>query len=300
MGTAKSGLGRFAGDLLRPQVGEAEMVVGAARHDVDAALHQLIRHGGGVCLHLRGIGLEPRPQRLAEGDGLGGDDMHQGAALKAGEDGRVDLLRDVLVIAQDHAAARAAQRLVRGGRHDMRMGQGGGMDAARHQTRDMGHVDMQIGADFVRDGAERGPVPFAAIGGAARQDQLRLMLKRLGADVVHIQPLILLAHAVGDHVEPLARHVDGRAMGQVTAGIQVKAHEGVAGLQQRQEHSLVHLAAGVGLDVGEVAAEKLFRPLDRQRLGHVDELAAAVVALSGITFGIFVGQDRTLRLQYGQ
>jgi len=45
---------------------------------------------------------------------------------------------------------------------------------------------------------------------------------------------------------------------RVATGIQVEAHEGVAGLQQRQEHRLVHLAAGVRLDIGEVAAEQAF------------------------------------------
>jgi hypothetical protein len=36
------------------------------------------------------------------------------------------------------------------------------------------------------------------------------------------------------------------------------------GLQERQEHGLVHLRAGVRLDVGEVAAEQLLGALDRE------------------------------------
>ena len=64
----------------------------------------------GVLDHVLGVDLEVRPQRLAEGDRLGGDDMHQRAALQAGEDRRVDLLGDRLVVGEDHAAARAAQR----------------------------------------------------------------------------------------------------------------------------------------------------------------------------------------------
>ena len=53
------------------------------------------------------------------------------------------------------------------------------------------------------------------------------------------------------------------------------------------------------LHVGEVAAEQLLGALDRQRLGDVDELAAAVVALARIALGIFVGHDRALRLEHG-
>ena len=70
-------------------------------------------------------------------------------------------------------------------------------------------------------------------------------------DLVIVDELVVAAHAVGHDLEPLARHVDRRAVGQVPAGGEVEAHEGVAGLHQRQEHGLVHLAAGVRLHVGE-------------------------------------------------
>ena len=72
-------------------------------------------------------------------------------------------------------------------------------------------------------------------------------------DLVHVDELVLAAHGVVRDLEPLAGHVDGRAVGEMAAGREVEAHEGVAGLQQRQEHRLVHLAAGVRLHVGEVA-----------------------------------------------
>ena len=85
----------------------------------------------------------------------------------------------------------------------------------------------------------------------------------------------------------------------MAAGREVEAHEGVARLQQRQEHRLVRLAAGIRLHVGEAAAEQLLGALDRQRLGDVDELAAAVIAPARIALGVFVGQHRALRLEHG-
>ena len=88
-------------------------------------------------------------------------------------------------------------------------------------------------------------------------------------------------------------------MGQVPAGREVEAHEGVARLQQREEHRLVGLGAGMRLHVGEAAAEQLLRALDGQGLGHVHELAAAVVAAAGIALGVLVGQHRALRFQHG-
>ena len=53
------------------------------------------------------------------------------------------------------------------------------------------------------------------------------------------------------------------------------------------------------LHVGELAAEQLGHALDRQPLGDVDELAAAVIALARQAFGIFVGEHRALRFQHG-
>ena len=54
-----------------------------------------------------------------------------------------------------------------------------------------------------------------------------------------------------------------------------------------------------GLHVGEARAEELAGPLDRQRLGHVDELAAAVVAPARIALGVLVRHHRALRLEHG-
>ena len=208
--------------------------------------------------------------------------MHQRAALQAGEDRRIQLLGDRLVVAQDQAAARAAQRLVRGGGGDVGMRHRRGMDAAGDEAGEMRHVDQQIGADAVGDLAEALEVPGARIGRAAGDDQLRLHLLGLLGHLVHVDDLVLAPHRVVRRLEPFAGHVDGRAVGEMAAGGEVEAHEGVAGLQQRQKHRLVHLAAGVRLHVGEAGAEQFLGALDRQRLGDVDPFAAAVIALARI------------------
>ena len=181
----------------------------------------------------------------------------------------------------------------------MRVRQRRRMRAAGDQAGDMRHVDHQPGPDRIGDLAEPLPVPDPGIGGAAGQDQLGLVLMRQPLDLLHVEQVVVAAHAVGDHLEPFAGHVDRRAMGQVTARVEVEPHEGVARLQQRQEHRLVHLAAGIRLDVGEIAGKQLLRPLDGEFLGDVDELAAAIVALARIALGIFVGHDRALRLEHG-
>jgi hypothetical protein len=80
---------------------------------------------------------------------------------------------------------------------------------------------------------------------------------------------------------------------------EVEAHEHVARCHQGQEHCLVHLAARIRLDVGEGAGEQPFRPFDREALRHVDELAAAVVALARIALRVFVGENAGGSLQHG-
>src|SRR6185369_1536706 len=53
------------------------------------------------------------------------------------------------------------------------------------------------------------------------------------------------------------------------------------------------------LDVGELAAEQLLRPFDRQRLDRVGRSAALIVAAARIALGIFVGEHGALRLEHG-
>jgi hypothetical protein len=119
-----------------------------------------------------------------------------------------------------------------------------------------------------------------------------------GGDLVHVDAMVLPAHTIGHDLEPLAGHVDGRAVGQVAAGRQAEPHEGVAGLHEGHEGSLVGRAARVRLDVGEAALEDLLRPLDREGLHLVDVLAAAVVAIAGIALRVFVGQGRADRFEH--
>ena len=116
--------------------------------------------GLGVGDDLRGVGLVLRRRRLLERDRLGRDRVHQRAALHHREDGLVDGRR-VLGLAHDHAAARAAQHLVRGEGDDV---------GVRHRARDrlagdeadeVRGVDHEDRADLVGDRAERGEVDEA-------------------------------------------------------------------------------------------------------------------------------------------
>ena len=107
-------------------------------------------------------------------------------------------------------------------------------------------------------------------------------------------------HAVLHGVEQLAREIHLGAVRQVSAVIEAHAEYGVAGREQREVHGGIGLRAGVRLHVGVVGAEQLLRAIDRQLLGDVHKLAAAVVAAAGVALGVFVRQHRTLQRQHAR
>ena len=104
------------------------------------------------------------------------------------------------------------------------------MQAGGDKAGEMRHIDHEVGADAVGDLAERLEVPNARIAGAARDDDLRLMLLGERLDLLHVDAVVVLAHRVGHRLEPLARQVHGRAVRQMAAGGEIEAHEGVARL----------------------------------------------------------------------
>ena len=123
--------------------------------------------------------LERRLQRLAEGDRLRRDDVHERPALHAGEDGRVDLVGPLL-LAEDEAAARPAQRLVRGAGHEVGVRHRVGVELRRDQPGDVGHVDHEQRPDLLADLGELGEVEHPRVGAGPGDDQLRLVLAGLG------------------------------------------------------------------------------------------------------------------------
>ena len=159
-------------------------------------------------------------------------------------------------------------------------------------------VDEQQRAHLVGDFAHTFVVPFARIGRGAADDELRTVFQRLAFHVFVVDRAGLLVELVPDGVEIHARHVDRRAVRQVSAVRKIEPHEGVARFENGEEDRHVGLCARMGLHVGVLRAVETADALDGQRLDLVHDLAAAVVARSGIAFGVFVGQDRTHGLHH--
>ena len=299
MGAAQCLFGRVAFDAFGAQVDQHHMRIGAASDDIQTALHQLIGQRLRVLDHLCLIGLEFRAQRLAKGHGLARDHMHQRATLNTGEDGGIEFLRQILVIGQDHAAARAAQGFVGGRCGDMGMREGRGVEARRHQTREMRHIDQQIGTDAIGNLAHFREIDDAGDGGPTGDDHLGLVFGSKARDLVIVQQVVLTAHAILDGVEPFAGLVGLGPVSQVAARIQRHAKDRIAGLQQRLEHALIGLRTRIRLHVDIGTIEQLAGTLDGKVFGHVHMFAATVIAAAGIAFGVFVGHHAALGLHHG-
>src|SRR6185312_16279740 len=80
---------------------------------------------------------------------------------------------------------------------------------------------------------------------------------------------------------------------------EIESQHGVAGFAGGEVHRLVRWRARVRLHVRVFGAEQRLRARDRQAFDDVHVLAAAVVAASRVTFGVFVGEDGARRLEDG-
>ena len=80
----KRGLGVLPGDLLRAEIDQEQVAVGAARNDAQTTFLQHFGEDAGVFEYLLLVAAEVLPQGLAKRDGLRRDHVHQRAALQSG------------------------------------------------------------------------------------------------------------------------------------------------------------------------------------------------------------------------
>ncbi len=175
-------------------------------------------------------------------------------------------------------------------------GTGLGCRPGGDQPGEVRHVHEQEGADLVGDLAEPHEVELPRVRRPAGDDQLGLDPAGQPADLVHVDPVVLLGDLVRCHVVEQPGEVDPHAVREVPAVCQRQAQDRVARLDQRLHRRRVRLRAGVRLHVGESGAEQRLDPLDGESLDDVDVLAAAVVPPAGVALGVLVGQHAALRL----
>ena len=101
--------------------------------------------------------------------------MHQRAALCSREDRLVDRL-GIFFFAEDQAASRSAERLVRRAGYDVSVVYRILVETCRYQTCNVSHVNHEECTDFVCDLTEDIETDLSRISGCSANDQLRLVL----------------------------------------------------------------------------------------------------------------------------
>ncbi len=291
------------GSLPRPlgvaQVDLHQVRVGAAGEDVQAALLQRLGEHISVAADLRLVLAEGVGRRDLEAGRLRRDGVHERSALDAREDGAVDRPR-VLLPAEDEAAARPGEGLVCRRGDEVAMLDRVRVQPGGHEAREVRHVAQQQRADLVRDLAEPVGLDGTRVRRAAADDQTRPGLLRQPQHLVVVDGHRLPRDAVADdRVEPAAE-VDLQAVRQMTAVVEAEREDRVPGLEGGHVDGHVRLRARVRLDVRVLGAEQLLRAVDRELLDLVDDLAAAVVALAGVTLGVLVRRHRADGLEHGR
>ena len=81
-------------------------------------------------------------------------------------------------------------------------------------------------------------------------------------------------------------------MRQVAAAAQIHTQHRVARFTQRHIGGEVRLRTAVGLHIGEFCAEQRLRAFNADFFHLIHKLAAAIVAVSRIALGIFIGEHR--------
>ena len=308
------------------------MVVGAAGDQAGVPLDEPVGQG----LRVVGDGLGVLPERrlagLGQRDGLGGHHVRQRAA----EHHRAALVdrRGVLLGGQHQTAPRAAQRLVRRRRHDVRVRHRilvTGEHLARDQPGKVRHVDHEGGSHLVGDLAHLGEVDPSGVGRVARHQHQRLEFAHCRGDRVVVDEPRGGVRSVLALMEHLARDVRPETVGQVSAGVQRHSHEplvahrvaqrlpvrfgqvvDVLGAHLGQARSLdpggqdrpvgdqVGVDARVRLHIGVRGTEQLARVLGGQRFDGVDVLAGRVEAVTDGALGVLVREPGTHRQQHGR
>ena len=151
----------------------------------------------------------------------------------------------------------------------------------------MRHIHHKESADILGHLGKPFEIDTQGISRCACDDQFRLVFMRQLFHLV-IVDFLFFVQTIGNDVEPLARHVQCHAMREVATFCKRHPHNGITGLQHRQENGLVRLRTGIGLDIGRFSAKQFLHTIDRQLFGDIDIFTSAIVTSAGIAFRIFV------------
>ena len=165
----------------------------------------------------------------------------------------------------------------------------------------MRDVSHQNGAYRVRDVRKAFEVNVKRIGRSTRDDELGLMFLGQALDFIVVDCFGVIAHAVAHDIEITAGKIEVHAVREMAAVGKAHPHHRVARIQKAEQNGFVGLRTGVRLDIDSHfdtggLAKELLGSLDGDAFHLIHILAAAVVALARITFGVLIRQKRPLSL----
>src|SRR6266550_6650909 len=105
------------------------------------------------------------------------------------------------------------------------------MRAASDEAGEVSHVDHEVGADFVSDGAHSREVEQAWIGAATTDDDLGLLALRGDFELVVVNGFGIFANLVANDAVEFAGEVELVAVGEMAAVGQGEAENAVSGIE---------------------------------------------------------------------
>ena len=168
--------------------------------------------------------------------------MHERAALHTGEHLRVDFFRE-LFLAENDAAARAAQGFVCGRCHKIRVRHRTRMHACGDEAGDVRHIDEKISADLAGKLAHAFEVDLARIGRGTDGDQRGLELTRGFFELLVIDPLVFGRNTVVGHIVKTAGEICLVTVREMAAVREVHREDLIAGFEHREIDCSVGLRA---------------------------------------------------------
>ena len=249
----------------------------------------------GVGAHLSGVGTKFRLQQLQKEDAPRCQHISFWSPLNPGEDRPVQRSSQGFP-AQDHAAAPWTAKSLLGG-HSNHIGvwHRTGNSTARNQSAVMGAVHPQVCPHLVADFPECGIVDGAGIGRGPSDDQFGPVLSGDLTHLIYVNAFGLPIDAIMEGVEFPAAEVKFGPVAQMSAVIQGHPQKGVAWFQQSIQHRHVGDGGVSGLDIGVLRAKHPLDSFQRKQFRLICQLTSAHKPLSGVAFGIFVGENRSLQ-----
>ena len=181
------------------------MRIRAAGNQIQTAGLQDLAHFLRIFNHLCRIVLKLRREIFSETNCLGGNHMHQRAALSSRENRRIDFFCNIFIVSQNHAAAGTAQSLVRRCCYHIGIFQRIRMDAAGNQTGKMRHIHHQISSDFIGNFPKTLKINPPRISRPARDNQFGLVFQSQALNPVIINQPGLFTNAVLNRLQPFSR-----------------------------------------------------------------------------------------------